>query len=163
LDSKVAHRPPLICSFKPFFGDSSRNNINLISLFYLPFQFIYTPISLLRPNRNYYRRDNYKAPDSFIHLYKMDQTLDISKLSEADKKELTQFLQNESQKSAIQQSEALPLPPFFVSSPFRVGIALPLQVDSSANHVSHSSRRPPHRRHLLEEVYHLEDFVRPPG
>jgi hypothetical protein len=53
----------------------------------------------------------------------MDQTLDISKLSEADKKELTQFLQNESQKSAIQQSEPLPAPPFFVSSPFRVGIA----------------------------------------
>ncbi|KAL4806019.1 Tim10/DDP family zinc finger-domain-containing protein [Aspergillus unguis] len=34
----------------------------------------------------------------------MDQTLDVSKLSEADKKELSQLLQNESQKAAIQQN-----------------------------------------------------------
>jgi len=34
----------------------------------------------------------------------MDQSLDVSKLSDADKKELSQHLQNESQKAAIQQS-----------------------------------------------------------
>ncbi|KAL4890402.1 Tim10/DDP family zinc finger-domain-containing protein [Aspergillus ambiguus] len=34
----------------------------------------------------------------------MDQQLDVSKLSEADKKELNQFLTNEAQKSAIQQN-----------------------------------------------------------
>jgi hypothetical protein len=37
----------------------------------------------------------------------MDQTLDVSKLSDTDKKELSQFLQNESQKTAIQQSMSL--------------------------------------------------------
>jgi import inner membrane translocase subunit TIM8 len=35
----------------------------------------------------------------------MDQQLDVSKLSDADKKELNQFLTNEAQKSTIQQSE----------------------------------------------------------
>lgn len=34
----------------------------------------------------------------------MDQSLDVSKLSDTDKKELSQHLQNESQKAAIQQS-----------------------------------------------------------
>ncbi|KAI9371124.1 Tim10/DDP family zinc finger-domain-containing protein [Aspergillus egyptiacus] len=34
----------------------------------------------------------------------MDRTLDVNKLSEADKKELSQLLQNESQKAAIQQN-----------------------------------------------------------
>jgi predicted component of type VI protein secretion system len=35
---------------------------------------------------------------------RMEQTLDVSKLSEADQKELHQILQTESQKAAIQQS-----------------------------------------------------------
>lgn len=39
----------------------------------------------------------------YIHV-KMDQSLDVSKLSDADKKELSQHLQNESQKAAIQQN-----------------------------------------------------------
>ncbi|PWY64990.1 putative mitochondrial intermembrane space translocase subunit Tim10 [Aspergillus heteromorphus CBS 117.55] len=34
----------------------------------------------------------------------MDQQLDVSKLSEADKKELTQILTSEAQKSTIQQT-----------------------------------------------------------
>ncbi|KAL5365464.1 Tim10/DDP family zinc finger-domain-containing protein [Aspergillus floccosus] len=34
----------------------------------------------------------------------MDQQLDVSKLSDADKKELNQFLTNEAQKSTIQQN-----------------------------------------------------------
>ncbi|KAL4929649.1 Tim10/DDP family zinc finger protein [Aspergillus undulatus] len=34
----------------------------------------------------------------------MDQTLDVNKLSDSDKKELTQLLQSESQKAAIQQN-----------------------------------------------------------
>ncbi|KAF9883506.1 Mitochondrial import inner membrane translocase subunit tim8 [Aspergillus nanangensis] len=37
----------------------------------------------------------------------MDQQLDVSKLSEADKKELNQFLTNEAQKSAIQQIDGI--------------------------------------------------------
>lgn len=36
---------------------------------------------------------------------RMDQQLDVSKLSDADKKELNQILTNEAQKSNIQQSK----------------------------------------------------------
>lgn len=61
-----------------------------------PLQFFYYPIT------STYTRQSTR--NHFPEI-RMDQQLDVSKLSEADKKELNQILTNEAQKSNIQQSK----------------------------------------------------------
>ena len=114
-------------------------------------------------------------PNQTPHItYKMDSlgsgNIDISQMSDAEKKDLQQFVVNESQKARIQQCMncllSIPPPPTSLPYPFSFTctFSFPLHpyfcfLRASIADQSHTHSHPLPHRHLFPQMHHRQNLI----